>query len=61
MFKSFSTFVTTLFTMLNDLALAGGHMAKVAEESAAAFEDEARTTRQVRLIELNKQLKLTAK
>lgn len=59
MFKAFNAFITTLFTACNSLAQALGHMAKVAEESAAAFEDEARVNRQANLNELNKQLKLT--
>lgn len=61
MFKAFNAFLTTLFTALNSLALAFGHMASVAEETAGAFADESRTNRAAQQLELNKQLKLTTK
>lgn len=60
MFKAFNAFITSLFTSLNSLALALGHITGWAEETAGAFADEARATRAVQQLELNKQLKLTA-
>ena len=59
MFKAFNAFIVTLFTALNSLALALGHIAGWAEESAGSFADEARVNRQAQLIQLNKDLKLT--
>lgn len=59
MFKAFNAFVITLFTALNNLAMAIGHLSKTAEEAAQSYSDEARVNRQVQLAELNKQLKLT--
>jgi hypothetical protein len=61
MFKAFNAFITTLFTAMNSFALALGHMAAVAEETAGAFADESRSNRAAQALELNKQLKLTAK
>ena len=61
MFKAFNAFLTTLFTGLNSLAMAFGHLAGWAEESAGSFADEARMNRAQQQLELNKQLKLTNK
>lgn len=61
MFTSFSKSVTTLFTMINDFLEALGSIARVAKDTAGAYEDEARATRAAQQIELNKQLKLTSK
>lgn len=61
MFKAFNAFITTLFTALNSFALALGHIASWTEESAGSFADEARNSRAAQQIELNKQLKITAK
>lgn len=61
MFKAFNAFVITLFTGLNSLAMAFGHLCGWAEETAGSFADESRATRAAQQIELNKQLKLTNK
>ncbi len=59
MFKAFNAFITTLFTSLNSLAQAFGHITGWAEETAGAFADEARNNRAAQQIELNNQLKLS--
>ena len=61
MFKALNAFLTTLFTALNNLALALNSMSTVARETAGAFEDESRANRAAAQLELNKQLKLTTK
>lgn len=61
MFKAFNAFITTLFTACNSLALAAGHLAGWAEQSAGAFADEAALTREANRIQLNKDLKLASK
>lgn len=61
MFKAFNAFITTLFTAFNNFAMALNHISKWTEESAGSFADEARANRAAQQIELNKQLKITAK
>ena len=59
MFKAFNTFLTTLFTALNSLALTLLNLATWAEETSGAVTDESRANRAAAQLELNKQLKLS--
>lgn len=61
MFTAFSNFITTLFNMFNNFALALNSVSMVARETAGAYEDESRATRAAQQVEINKQLKLANK
>lgn len=59
MFKMFAQLfsaVTVFFGATEKLANAANHIAGWAEDSAAAFEDEARVQRKIKLNKLNKEL-----